>query len=50
EGEAMVQGTVRLRSLSNDERDHYAEDGAVRPDSLEIQIAAAGIALGAPTP
>jgi len=45
EGEATVQGTVRLRSLSNDERDHYESDGAARPDSVEVQIAARGIEL-----
>jgi len=45
EGEATVQGTVRLRSLSNDERDHYESDGAARPNSVEVQIAARGIEL-----
>jgi hypothetical protein len=50
EGEATVQGTVRLRPLSNEERDHYAGDGAERPDTLDVQIAAAGIALAASTP
>jgi len=44
-GEAVVEGTVRLASLDRATRDHYADDGATRPDSVEIQIAARGVAL-----
>jgi hypothetical protein len=44
-GEAIVHGTLRVASLDRSTRDHYAEDGASRPDSVELQIAARGIAL-----
>lgn len=44
-GEAVVEGTVRLAALDRATRDHYAEDGATRPDSVEIQIAARGVAM-----
>ena len=44
-GEAVVHGTLRVASLDRPTRDHYADDGAARPDSVEVQIAARGIAL-----
>jgi hypothetical protein len=44
-GEAIVHGTLQVASLDRSTRDHYAEDGASRPDSVELQIAARGIAL-----
>lgn len=44
-GEAIVHGTLRVASLDRSTRDHYADDGASRPDSVELQIAARGIAL-----
>jgi len=44
-GEAIVHGTLRVAHLDGSTRDHYADDGATRPDSVELQIAARGIAL-----
>ncbi|WP_098075751.1 DUF4920 domain-containing protein [Longibacter salinarum] len=44
-GTAVVKGTVRVHTLPERERDHYEADGAPRPDSVEVQIAARGIAL-----
>lgn len=44
-GEAVVSGTLSVNLLDNATRDHYESDGAVRPDSVEVQIAARGIEI-----
>jgi len=47
-GEAIVSGTLSIQPLDTATRDHYESDGAARPDSVEVQIAARGIKI-APT-
>jgi hypothetical protein len=42
-GEAVVSGTLSVNALDDATRDHYESDGAARPDSVEVQIAARGI-------
>ena len=42
-GEAVVHGTLSIQPLDPATRDHYESDGAARPDSVEVQIAARGI-------
>jgi hypothetical protein len=44
-GEAVVTGTLSVNALDDATRDHYESDGAARPDSVEVQIAARGIEL-----
>ena len=44
-GEAVVTGTLSVNALDDATRDHYESDGAARPDSIEVQIAARGIEL-----
>ena len=44
-GEAVVRGTLSIQPLDTATRDHYESDGAARPDSVEVQIAARGIQI-----
>jgi len=44
-GEAIVSGTLSIKTLDTATRDHYESDGAARPDSVEVQIAARGIEI-----
>ena len=44
-GEAVVHGTLSIQPLDTATRDHYESDGAARPDSVEVQIAARGIQI-----
>ena len=44
-GEAVVHGTLSVQPLDPATRDHYESDGAARPDSVEVQIAARGIQI-----
>ena len=44
-GEAVVRGTLSIQLLDTATRDHYESDGAARPDSVEVQIAARGIQI-----
>lgn len=44
-GEAVVRGTLSIQPLDMATRDHYESDGAARPDSVEVQIAARGIQI-----
>jgi len=44
-GEAVVSGTLSIKTLDTATRDHYESDGAARPDSVEVQIAARGIEI-----
>jgi hypothetical protein len=44
-GEAVVHGTLSIEALDTATRDHYESDGAARPDSVEVQIAARGITI-----
>lgn len=44
-GEAVVHGTLSIKTLDTATRDHYESDGAARPDSVEVQIAARGIEI-----
>lgn len=44
-GEAIVSGTLSIKTLDDARRDHYESDGAARPDGVEVQIAARGITI-----
>ena len=44
-GEAVVHGTLSIQLLDTATRYHYKSDGAARPDSVEVQIAARGIQI-----
>ena len=44
-GEAIVSGTLSIQPRDTAARDHYESDGAARPDSIEVQIAARGIEI-----